>query len=197
MCVARSDVWASVRQKYVKEDASDESESTEEEEDEQGEDLDDPEWDNQFFRILPMIQAKVPTIYENKEFFPEKKEGEGEDEEEAAEKKKKKKQKEKPLLLKDYMRQQLIETEGKGVDSDEEMERAAADKEEEDLPPALAQARAKEEFLRSVQAAEAGEGDELFAKKKKSKKEQQKEEEDFQAFMQEQSKKKVPLLAGS
>ena len=96
-----------------------ESEESSELEDEDGFLRDNKQWDNQFLKLVPLLAQKDPKIKElakQKEVF--------EDVEEDEETKKKMEEaslkQQKPLLVKDYLRDMLLENEGKDVNSDEE-----------------------------------------------------------------------------
>jgi protein KRI1 len=150
-----------------------------------------------FMRVVPLIRAKHPDIYDKeKRFFRPEPVAEVVSEEENSHGKKEKK-----VTYKDAIRQQILEKAAKGEDAssesdDEEHSKSNSIKQEKKKVLSLAdeQRLAKEEFLRAFAAAEAGEQVEeenLLQKRAKTQEEIEKEENEYKAFLKKLEQKKV------
>jgi hypothetical protein len=81
-------------------------------EDEFGE-ADNPEWEKKFLQLLPLISKKDPILYKQNAFFPER--------EKPSDKNAPKTEATKPLRMKEYLTNNMMETEGKEVDERQEI----------------------------------------------------------------------------
>lgn len=159
-----------MKEKYGS-DYEEESSSTSEEEDENAE-LVTPHIDAQIMRTFAAIKTRDPEIYEKKDFFsPE--------ELKTAEKQWKKKQKDakkqKPVLLKDYHRQQLLEAAANNFEEPKE-EFGYGEVE-------MQQRREDAKKSMDIEFSKLDIDDELFTVREKSEKEQENEELEYKEFL--------------
>lgn len=166
--------------KTTLEQLEDDEESESESEDEHGVERDNPEWEDQFYKVLPLIASKDPSIYhKEKDFFPEVLE--------ASEENPPKKKKEKKLTVQQYIVNTLLETEGKGLKEDKELQKLKKNK---DLSYVEEQEMLKKS-IRFGDEKEEKEEEEFFSLRKKSKKELAADEENFLKFQSSEEGKKI------
>ncbi|KAJ3267088.1 KRRI-Interacting protein 1, partial [Borealophlyctis nickersoniae] len=172
--------FTSLREKYgddyLDEDEGPPDSESEEEEDEFGE-LVTPEVDAQFMKTLAKLRAKKEEVYDpNSNFFSEEQIKKAQ--EEWKEKQKKLKE-EKPVRLKDFHRQKLLEG------------GAEADEEENGAPQPLSHAEEQEKLKQELKAAfhafgeDEDEDGEFMTIRQKSKDELEREEEEYRNFLLE------------
>nr|XP_033781398.1 protein KRI1 homolog [Geotrypetes seraphini] len=148
----------------------------------------DPEEEKEFYQTLSLLKKKDPRIYQKDATFytSEGPSCEGQESE--------KRKKEKPMFLKDYERNVILEREGKYEDEDEtEDDEKAQERQQRAASPTYIeeQKHIKEGFRRFVEDSdESGEegtsGMPLLTKRRKTREEEDKEDEDYIAWLKGQ-----------
>ncbi|KAL9911607.1 protein KRI1 homolog isoform 1-T2 [Glossina fuscipes fuscipes] len=160
--------------------SSDSSDSSEED------DISDPGFDREFFKTLASLKSKDPSIYDkNTKFFQNLSDGDNnsDDSKDDVTNKKGKCKKPKPVTVKDYERNILLEKSGKFEDDPDEEDSAETQKEKRAYSPsAVEEERHLKDEFRKVMAEEDSDEEEfggIFKKRQKTKDELDKEEEDY------------------
>ncbi|XP_005191953.2 protein KRI1 homolog [Musca domestica] len=164
-------------------ESSSDSDSSEEDE------VLDPTFDQEFLSTLASLKSKDPKIYDkgvkffekvNKQIEAGNSDDGGDDSEDGKQKSKEKKTK--PVTLKDYERQIILEKGGKFVDDSDEEDVDNGDYPRSASPTLVEEERhLKEEFKKVVNADDSGDEEfgGIFKKREKTKAEEDKEEEDY------------------
>lgn len=167
-----------LKDKYGDVSDLDSDSSTSESEDENAEAL-TASLERDWLRTYAAVKTKDPKIYEKDTKFYDSEDETGSSEEAV------KVKKEKPVYLKDFHRQVLLEKGGKlsdESDSDEEPQKPSYFEEQEEI---------KESFKKALEDSENDSSDsEFLTKKVKTEKEKEQEEEDYLTWIQKQKKGK-------
>nr|XP_020478772.1 protein KRI1 homolog [Monopterus albus] len=154
----------------------------------------DPELERDFYRTLSLLKKKDPKIYEkDAKFYSE---GASTSNEEPSTSKKAVK----PMYLKDYERQVILEKEGKYEDDDDSDDEEAAKRRERAASPSYIQEQRelKESFREFVQdsdndeGGEDGGGSQLLTRRIKTQEEKDKEEADYVEWLKGQAELEGP-----
>ncbi|ALC43457.1 CG5645, partial [Drosophila busckii] len=171
-------------QKY-KDRGLDVSESEFDSDSESSEEEVDPKFDQDFFKTLASLKSKDPRIYDKQTHFFANEESDSDEQEDAnKETQKKKNNKSKPVTLKDYERNVILEHNGKFESSDEEQ---TEEFERAQSPTAVEEERRlKAEFRKVMNQEDDGADEEfggIFKKRTKTKAQQDAEEADFAKWL--------------
>jgi len=165
-----------LKQKYGNVDASNDESSTSESEDEDAEAI-TPQLERDFLRTLALIKKKDPKIYEKDAKFYEE---EDDNETESTTKVKKK-----PIYLKDYERQRLLERGLKALvsDSESDTESNENDSKENGLTYVKEQKMLKDSFKNVMDGEDSGDDGELLIPRARTASEKEKEEAEYQEWL--------------
>ncbi|KAI1886775.1 hypothetical protein AGOR_G00199280 [Albula goreensis] len=177
-----------LKDRYGDQDGYNESDSSDSESDESEVEL-DPRLERDFYRTLSLLKKKDPKIYQqDAKFYTEQESTADSDNQPSTSKKR-----ERPMFLKDYERQVILEKGGKYEDDDSDDEEAVKRIERAASPSYIQEQRdLKESFRKFVQESdeEGSEGDEdsqLLTKRIKTQEEKDKEEADYTEWLKGQA----------